>query len=272
MANKAKKSVTEYAGFDDAVKAAEEVLSYIEAHKANEITAEQVTAAKTLIREKGWMSVTDFRGIFGIAFSENMSAKMETVTALSTSCIVNPFCLARMRNGDNICANCFSVGLQLFKPHVRENTIENFKVLNTVVIPAMFWPLVCNDMLRFEAFGDLYTWKQVANYFECAKRNKGTRCALWTKNPEIIAEAIRRGYKKPSNLIIVYSSPKKNTIAEREKLLAMYPFIDKIFTVFEEDFIKANNIDINCGARSCRGCQRCYHKTKELEFINERKK
>lgn len=259
MAKSKRKFVTEYKGFDEAVATAAEVQEYVKTHQ-REITKEEMEAATAVIMEKGFMSVADFRAIFGIAFSTDMTGKMETIIALSSSCIVNPFCLARMLDGDSICSHCFSVGLQLFKPNVRENTIENFKILNTMVIPAKYWPLVCNDMLRFEAFGDVWTWKQVANYFECARRNKGTRCALWTKNPEIVKQAIAHGYKKPKNLVIVYSSPKVNTVAERLALLEKYDFIDKIFTVFEKEFVIANNIDINCGARSCRGCQRCYYK------------
>ena len=268
----AKKRVTEYKNFDieELQKAVNDIADEIAENQYDTVLAylgDKINRLNEVLAKKGFMSIHDFREIFGIAFSENMTAKMETVIALSTSCLANRRCLARMQDGDSICAFCFSAALQMFKKGVRENTIQNFKILNEVIIPAKYWPQVCNDMLRFEAFGDLYTWKQVANYFNCCKANKSTDCALWSKNPDIIADAIERGFRKPKNVQIVYSSPKVNTIADAEAIFAKYPFIDKIFTVFDGEFIKKNGVVINCGGRSCRGCKRCYKPGKGL--VNE---
>lgn len=262
--NTTKKMVIDYKGFDiDEVKRlADEIDAEVEANQFDNVLEflgdAKVQQLETILADKGFLTTKEFRLMFGIAFSENMTGKMETITALSTSCLANKRCLARMMNGENICAYCFSAAFQAFKKNLRENTLQNFKILNEVVIPIKYWPLVCNDMLRFEAFGDLATWKQVANYFNCCEANPNSRCALWTKNPDIIAEAIEKGFKKPDNLIIIVSSLKVNEEIDLEELKRKYSFVDYIFTCFDKEYIKEHDVDINCGGRSCRGCADCY--------------
>lgn len=271
----AKKMVIDYKGIDiDALIAkAREINKQIEENQFDSIedylgVVKYKELLETLKANK-FLTVREFRKIFGVAFSEDMSGKLETIIALSTSSLLNPRCLARMQDGNSICAFCFAGATQNRYPDLRENLERNYIIMNSVVIPAKYWPQVGNDMMRFEAFGDGATWKHDANCFECARANKGTACALWSKNPDVTAEAIAKGYKKPKNVIYIYSSPKVNTPAEIEELLKKYPFIDKIFTVFDAEFIKANNIDINCGARSCRGCKRCY-KRATGKYVNEK--
>jgi hypothetical protein len=50
-----------------------------------------------------------------------------------------------------------------------------------------------------------------------------------------------------------------------------FPFVDKVFTVYDPDFIEAENIDINCGARNCFDCGLCYEKN-GVAVINEKLK
>ena len=54
--------------------------------------------------------------------------------------------------------------------------------------------------------------------------------------------------------IIVFSS----LFLNKESDAAGYDFIDKVFTVYDENTIKNQGIEINCGARSCFKCRRCY--------------
>ena len=97
-------------------------------------------------------------------------------------------------------------------------------------------------------------------------KNPRVKFALWTKNPDFIAEAIADGYEKPQNLNIVLSSLFLNK--ERKN---PFPFVDKVFTVYTPDHIEAENIDINCGARNCFDCGLCYEKN-GVEVINEKLK
>ena len=79
----------------------------------------------------------------------------------------------------------------------------------------------------------------------------------------------KMGIKKPENLSIVVSSPLLNQPMEldREK----YWMVDHMFTVYEKDFIANNDVIINCGARSCLGCRKCYMDN-DTFYINEQLK
>ena len=37
-----------------------------------------------------------------------------------------------------------------------------------------------------------------------------------------------------------------------------FAFVDKVFTVYDDATIDRDGVQINCGARSCMGCQLCY--------------
>ena len=69
--------------------------------------------------------------------------------------------------------------------------------------------------------------------------------------------------------MIIVSSPMMNKRMEldREK----FWFVDHVFTVYDKDYIEANNVNVNCGARSCLGCQHCYRKDTEF-YVNEKLK
>ena len=101
---------------------------------------------------------------------------------------------------------------------------------------------------------------------DICKKNKHGHLALWTKNPWIIEEALDASERKPSNLQIIYSSSCINDQADPG-----YDFIDKIFTVYDKDYISAHDVSINCGAKSCLTCHKCYVKSK-IKYINEKLK
>ena len=147
--------------------------------------------------------------------------------------------------------------------------VNNARILTSQVLPSEVLPLIPVKYFRFEAFGDIINAAQVINYFNIAKKNPETLCALWTKNPQIIAQAIELGHAKPLNLQIVLSSPILNRPL-RAVTSSKYDFIDKIFTVYDKQH--AAGVGINCGARSCLACGRCYRPNPEgvkIQFVNE---
>ena len=190
--------------------------------------------------------------------SDNMSAKMAGVPAISTSVALNPICQARANDPDSICAHCFAMATVARYTKLGEHLAENTAVLTSEVLPLEELPRFGYNvgMVRFEAFGDLNNVTQVINYFNIALVSPHVHFALWTKNPKLIALAIEAGAVKPENLTIIYSSPKLNTPAR--DVIARYPFIDKVFTVYDKETIAREGIAINCGARSCAGCGLCY--------------
>lgn len=203
--------------------------------------------------------------------SDNMSGKMQGVPAISTSVALNPICRERAKDPESICAHCFAKATierySRLGEHLAENTaVLTASVLNDSDLPRFGYNV---GMVRFEAFGDLNNTTQVANYFNIARNSAHVHFALWTKNPIIIKWAIESGAIKPDNLIIIYSSPKLNKPAL--DIFERFPFVDKVFTVYDKQTIAKENIAINCGARSCAGCGLCYF-DKAVKIVNEQLK
>jgi hypothetical protein len=180
--------------------------------------------------------------------------------------VLNPHCIKRQQNGNSICSKCFAAVLAKRYQGLNSCLSSNTEILTRSILSADVLPLIPVKYFRFEAFGDLINTNQVINYFNIAKKNPDTLCALWTKNPHIVARAIAAGHDKPANLQIVLSSPIINTAIKSTK----YEFIDKIFTVYDKEGAKA--VNINCGARSCLGCGRCYRPNPAgvaVQYVNE---
>ena len=208
---------------------------------------------------------------------KNHGGKMTGVVSLSTSPF-NPICDRRAANVNSICHYCFSRRMMRVYKSLAAKLARNRDFLGSYEIqPAdVYHVKPKSNYFRFEAFGDLFSPLQVKNYFTiAAELNKdGVKCALWTKNPQIIKAAIETyDLVKPENLNIIYSVAGLNSNAAAAIYAAFqdcgYAFIDKVFTVFDAEH--ADGVHINCGARDCAGCGRCYEKNHET-FINEKLK
>lgn len=211
----------------------------------------------------------------GLHFTLEHTGKMSGLHSLSTSVLANPNCLRRRENGSTICSHCFAAAMMKRYANLNPCLVENTRILTAGILPLDSIPVTTTALFRFESFGDLANWIQAANYFAIARANKQTKFALWTKNPWLISEAIANGHKKPSNLNIVLSSAYTNQALSAEKVMARFPFIDKIFTVYDPAYIQAHNVNINCGARSCATCRRCYSRNPKgvaIEMVNEKLK
>lgn len=208
--------------------------------------------------------------INGILWMTDHTGKMEGINSIGTSCLDNPFCIERMKNGDSICSKCYARTYMKMRKALKERLNGNFEILTTHLLEDREIPVTNAQLFRFESFGDLYNVTHLENYLLICERNPFTKFGLWTKNIWILDEVFNKnGTKKPDNLSIVVSCPLLNKQMELEK--EKYWFVDHLFTVYDKEFIAANNIDINCGARSCMKCQICYHKDTEF-YVNEKLK
>ena len=88
--------------------------------------------------------------------------------------------------------------------------------------------------------------------------------AWWSKNAPIINEAFEQ-VGKPRNVVMVESSEKLNV---QKEISANF---DKVFTVYDLEHIVGQKVNINCGARSCNTCRRCYSKRTGM-IVNEKLK
>ena len=212
----------------------------------------------------GWNFATreSYKSPIANCFCSDHTGKMTGVISISTSVALNARCQVRAKDPKSICAHCFAAAMLDYYSDLGKKLANNTELLTSreltpaeiPVINADKWPL-----LRFESFGDLNNVIQVYNYFLIAAVNHKQRAALWTKNSDIIAEAMRvYGIEKPKNLVIIYSSPKVNKPAA--EIPEKYDFIDKVFTVYDPEYIESCSVKINCGARDCKKCGRCYTK------------
>lgn len=191
----------------------------------------------------------------GLHFTTQHTGKMAGMVSISTSVTTNTRCAKNAQVKGSVCEKCFAAKQMKVFTSMEKPLVENQRILTSAIIDPDTLPIINNLYFRFEAFGDLNNDIQVINYFNMCYKNPGTKFALWTKNPDYIAAAIKKGYAKPENLNIVLSSLFLN-----KERITRYDFIDKVFTVYTKDHIKENAVEINCGARSCFSCGLCYNK------------
>lgn len=211
-------------------------------------------------------TLNNSRKISGLHFTTKHRGKMAGMVSISTSVTTNERCAKNAQIKGSICEHCFAAKQMKVFTSMEKPMVENQRILTGSVLPMEKLPTINNLYFRFESFGDLNNATQVKNYFNMCYKNPRVKFALWTKNPDYIAEAIADGYAKPDNLNIVLSSLFLNV--ERRKT---FDFVDKVFTVYDPEYIQKNGVEINCGARSCFDCGLCYEKN-GVEVINEKLK
>lgn len=194
------------------------------------------------------------------------TGKMEGMQSLSTSCRGNKYCMERAKNPDSICSLCFADRMMDMYKNLDPCMQRNGDILSSKILSEDELPRINAAYFRFESFGDLINEYHAINYFRICKKNPATHFALWTKNPFLIQKAID-DYKveKPKNLIIVLSSPFLNKKVDASR----WTFIDKTFTVYDNETIKIKDLKINCGGRSCMSCLRCYKKNTSKDIREE---
>lgn len=199
-------------------------------------------------------SITAFEKRTGIHFTRKHTGKMSGMISLSTSVKDNPICKARAAVPGSICSHCYAAKQMEYYPGMRAAMKRNLDILSTTIIDS--WPEIDPGKypyFRIESFGDLMNVTQAINYINLAASNPDIKFAWWTKNPQFIAQAIAAGHKIPKNLVIVQSSCFVNHADA-----AAYDFINHVFTVYDKGH--AGDVNINCGARNCKTCGRCYSK------------
>lgn len=197
-------------------------------------------------------------------YTLNHKGKMTGMYSLSTE--RNEYCEGYNSIPGTVCSHCYSKKQSKMYPNLNSMLYRNGEILKEEIYPMEYWPLINAAFFRLESFGDVDCVTQEINYFNLCNVNPHVTFAQWTKNITFIDEAIEITGEKPSNLILVYSSLYLNK--EETEMLEL-PYVDKVFTVYEKDFAKENEIEINCGKKKCLTCQLCYHKNNGVTFIRE---
>ena len=67
--------------------------------------------------------------------SDYMSGKMEGIPSISTNCLENPVCRARMENGESVCAHCFAAATLDRYTAAGVHAANNLQILTWQVLP-----------------------------------------------------------------------------------------------------------------------------------------
>ena len=224
----------------------------------------------------------DFIEACGLHFTTNHTGKMSGMISLSATCKCGSICPARIETayksagcafGDktglksllksdpyrqdiSICGFCFSDLQQDKFSSMVAPLSKNFEILNNGIINPDWMPVINALYFRGESFGDFASVAAVVNFFNLTRKNTTVKFTAWTKNPGYFLKAVSAGHKKPRNFKLVLSSQFINK--QVEILPAYESIIDAVFTVYTPEYAEKNAIAINCGARSCLNCLRCY--------------
>ena len=214
------------------------------------------------------MTVERFKKEVGVHITTKMNGKMTGMQSLSTSSLNNKFCQARAKDPNSICSKCYAQrALKMFKS--ADTCFQrNADVLCNRILSKEELPVLNTQWFRFQSHGEILNETEVINYFNICKANKNTHFAIWVKNVKIIDNVIKAGYKKPRNLNIVVSSIYMNKVID----VKQYDWVDRVFTVYDKDYIKDHDVEINCGSEQCLSCLKCYRKSKKYFYIKEKLK
>jgi hypothetical protein len=180
------------------------------------------------------------------------TGKMLGIRSINSNPLSNPFC-QRMRQVEGfVCADCYSCRMleTIYKGDCVDAYEANGRLLSTILLADSELPVFKNDeIIRISAHGELINDLHFINICNIARVNHHARVALYTKRVNIVH---RNMEYVPENLVLVYSNPRLNTVAEAPA------GFHHVFNVFSTDTTEK----INCipGSGSCKACQRCYRK------------
>ena len=196
--------------------------------------------------------------------------KMDGMHSLSTCPTLNYLCVLRSHIDGLICKHCYSMTMNKRFKNLRAKLERNTCYLTQTIIDWDCIPFLNWFFFRLESFGDLQNEIQAINYINLIRKNPNTLFAWWTKNPQFIKKAFEiLQIEKPSNVQIIFSSPCMNKCIDVNTLQRVFPFIDKVFTVYNRAYLADHpEITINCGSRHCIECQNCYRSGGNVQ-VNE---
>lgn len=215
------------------------------------------------------LTLTEQIEVLSMVQVTDLSGKLEDFWSLSSSPVINEYCRVRAANPLLICHECFSLASMHYKKELKLALEYNSIVFSTwlfddAALATIPFPVVVGYG-RIESHGDVRNVTHARNYIRFIRVHSWINFGVWSKNLAFYAKAFELE-TKPGNMTFIASSPFYNrpmVIPEKFKW-----FVDHVFTVYRKQYASENNITINCGARSCKGCLNCYKKD-TVYYINE---
>jgi len=208
------------------------------------VSVAQTVAAYTVTIEAGRLALKK-----GLKLSKG-SSKMEGIRSLNSSPLTNKFC-QKMSKGNSVCAACYSMkSLRTYRQNCHKPWNANGDILTSEEFPVESFPYLNENIFRIHSHGELINRRHCRNIFRLALRNPDTIFGFWTKRRDIVNGC---GIEVPANVILIYSNPTVDRVVKK-----VPKGFHKVFNVITEEHAERNGIEINCGARNCLECQRCY--------------
>ena len=244
------------------------------------------------IKEKFPVITMDILDQFGLHFTTKHTGKMAGMYSVSTSCKCNKHCIERIKKAYetlgidpgnkaavkkylknnplseiiSICLLCFSDAQQDYMASMQKPLIHNHEILKNGIIHNDWIPVINALYFRIESFGDFDNLNQVINVYNICRKNPLVQFTGWTKNLVYFYNADKAGINKPANFKLVFSSQFINKVAMVPE--SCKHLVNLVFTVYTKEYSEKYGIKINCGARSCITCLKCYT-GENIHYINE---
>lgn len=188
--------------------------------------------------------------------TKDHTGKMKGMQSVSSSCMCNSRCAKNAKVEGSVCQKCYAMRQMKMYKKMQPIMEQNYNLLTNGIIPEEELPILNCAFFRIEAFGDIANVNHAINYLNLIRKNPHVFFGWWTKNPDLLDKAFKKtGYEKPANVNIIRSSMFIN-----KPVKPYYWFVDKTFTVYDKATIAEKGVEINCGARSCLTCHKCYEK------------
>jgi hypothetical protein len=248
--------------------------------KDNNKYKERMSLISELLPKKDNLSVNDqYRLAAAIAVSA-LTGKLEDFYGISTSVLMNQICQARAKCNGCICKDCYAAAGASRFSGLTQALETNYLILNNFILDEEVLASVpipsTNGKARIESHGDAATEICAINHRRMVASHRHLICAVFSKNLYLYKNPLD-AEGKPDNMIFISSSPIVNEIMEIPNDCKW--FVDKVFTVYEPEYVREHGIKINCGTwnagdldHRCKLCMRCYDLENKDFYINELKK
>lgn len=246
----------------------------------NEKYKKRMAVISELLPKKGNLSFADEIRLVMCIIVSMLTGKLEDFFAISTSVLMNSICQARAKIEGCICKDCYAAANCSRFSGLCQGVETNFLILNNFLISLEAWATLAipsiNGKARIEAHGDVASETCAINYNRIVESHKHLTFTVWSKNLAIW-KAVFEAEGKPDNMIFIASSPMVNEVMEIPEDMKQY--VDHVFTVYDLDYAREHEININCGTwekdnlnHKCKTCMKCYEYDNADFYINELKK
>lgn len=203
-----------------------------------------------------------------------LSGKLADLFSYSGSKTNNPFCANQCAKCIGVCAGCYADGCYKFRITAKAAHERYTEILESDILTCLpDLSKVDAPFIRFNSHGELAGLNTAINELLIAAANPSVKFGLWTKRPELIAQAIEQIGFRPANVSLVYSSYFVDNAVKLADVNKMFCVdFDHVFTVYKPENMPDNKTayTCKCGPKACVNCGVCYNRFNGVEQIAEK--